>query len=134
MEPAKTALVLFAHGARDARWAEPLARLRTDLLRYAPQLRVELAFLELQAPGLAETLDGLAADGCRGIVVAPIFWSMGAHAARDLPQLVASFAQRHPEAQLRVLPVLADLPGMDAFLARALLAQMPGGAAPASAA
>jgi sirohydrochlorin cobaltochelatase len=114
------AIVLFAHGARDARWAQPLLRLQAVLVRRAPQLRVELAYLELQEPGLPATLEALAGQGLQHIRVAPVFWSMGAHAARDLPALVEAFRARHPSVRVEVLPVLAELPGLLEFVAAAL--------------
>lgn len=45
----KHGMILFGHGARDPRWAEPFERLATKLrtMRSAP---VSLAFLELMTP------------------------------------------------------------------------------------
>jgi sirohydrochlorin cobaltochelatase len=119
---AARALVLFAHGARDAAWTGPLARLQAEIERRAPGLRVELAFLELQSPDLPHVLEALVAGGFTQLVVAPVFWASGGHVARDLPRLVEAFRARHPAAGLRVLPALSDLPGMNDFLAGALLA------------
>jgi sirohydrochlorin cobaltochelatase len=126
MKP-ETAIVLFAHGARDARWALPLERLRAALAQARPGAAIRIAFLELQPPGLPETLAALADTGVTRVDIAPIFWSLGGHVARDLPALVADFAGRAPQVQVRVLPVLAELPGMDAFVAQALLG-LAGGA------
>src|SRR5690606_25587657 len=50
----KRALVLFAHGARDARWAEPFRRLQAIVQSQSPELTVSLAFLELMSPRLPE--------------------------------------------------------------------------------
>ena len=124
-----TAIVLFAHGARDARWAQPLERLREALQRARPGVRISIAFLELQPPGLAETLAALAAAGATQIDIAPIFWSERGHIARDLPALVATFAGQAPLVRVRVLPVLAELAGMDEFVAQAILGHV--GEAPA---
>ncbi len=123
MNPETTALVLFAHGARDARWAQPLALLKAELKRLQPHLRVEVAFLELQSPGLPETLTEIHAQGATRIHIAPVFWSLGGHVARDLPALIDAFRLQHPGSRIEVLPVLAELPGMNDFLARAMLAQ-----------
>lgn len=118
----KTAIVLFAHGARDARWARPLEHLKRELQRRQPQLRVDVAFLELQTPDLAEAMTRIASDGFAQIHVAPVFWSMGGHSARDLPALIGAFGAQHPGIRVEVLPVLAELPGMNDFLARTMLA------------
>jgi len=122
----KDAIVLFAHGARDLRWARPLERLQAELARIRPDAMVRIAFLELQGPDLRQTLTALAAAGARRIDIAPIFWSQGGHIAVELPALVEAFAASQPAIELRVLPVLAELPGMNEFVARAILAQADG--------
>jgi sirohydrochlorin cobaltochelatase len=118
------AIVLFAHGARDARWSEPLERMREALMHARPQTRVETAFLELQEPGLAGVLEFLAVDGVRRIDIVPVFWSRGGHVAVDLPQLVGAFRDRHAGVEVRVLPVLSELDGMEAFIIGAILRQV----------
>ena len=118
---AREGIVLFAHGARDARWALPLERLQRELARARPQVSVQIAFLELQRPSLAEALAQLTAAGCRHIDIAPIFWSQGNHLAQDLPALVREFTQREVGVRIRILPVLSELPGMHEFLARTIL-------------
>ena len=119
----RDAIILFAHGAKHARWALPLQQLQRTLALARPQSLVQIAFLELQEPSLAESLATVAAAGCRRIDVVPIFWSQGGHIAQDLPQMVREFAAREPGVVIRVLPVLSELPGMEQFLAQAILAQ-----------
>ena len=48
------AIVLFAHGARDPRWAEPFEAVAARVRAAAPGCRVALAFLELMAPTLGD--------------------------------------------------------------------------------
>ena len=50
----KTALILFAHGARDPEWANPMRRIRAAVMQQAPAMRVELAFLEFMSPNLGD--------------------------------------------------------------------------------
>lgn len=119
----RDAIILFAHGARDARWALPLQQLQRALALARPQTSVQIAFLDLQEPNLAEALAALAAAGCRRIDVAPIFWSQGGHMVQDLPQIVQKFAAREPGIDIRVLPVLSELPGMEQFVVQAILTQ-----------
>ncbi|HYA66200.1 MAG TPA: CbiX/SirB N-terminal domain-containing protein [Burkholderiaceae bacterium] len=121
---AQGAIVLFAHGARDSRWALPLQRLRLALERARPATAVHLAFLELQRPSLTEVLAMLTDAGCRQIDIAPIFWSQGGHVAEDLPAMVQEFRGRATDVNIRILPVLSELPGMHEFVARAILAQL----------
>jgi len=119
----RDAIILFAHGAKDARWALSLQQLQRALALARPQTSVQIAFLELQEPNLADALAALAAAGCRHIDVAPIFWSQGGHMAQDLPQIVREFVAREPGTDIRVLPVLSELPGMEQFLVQAILTQ-----------
>lgn len=116
------AIVLFAHGARDARWGQSLDALRAQIALRQPGVALRIAFLELQEPGLPQTLAALAAEGVNAVDIAPIFWSKGGHIVRDLPALVEAFAAGHPGVRVRVLPVLAELPGMHAFVATAIAA------------
>ena len=65
----KTALILFAHGARDPEWASPMRRVCAAVRAQAPDLRVELAFLEFMTPELRECAESLLAEGFGRIVV-----------------------------------------------------------------
>jgi sirohydrochlorin cobaltochelatase len=114
------ALILFAHGARDARWGQTLHALRDAVHARRPQSRISLAFLEFQAPMLREALDDAVAAGCTQIDIAPVFWGSGGHITNDVPPLLDQFGRDHPQVQLVLLPVLSELPGMGAFIADAL--------------
>jgi sirohydrochlorin cobaltochelatase len=121
MTPTRHAIVLFAHGARDPAWARPMEGIAAQLRGLRPGVEVSVAFLELLTPDLASELERLAASGVGSIDIAPIFWAAGGHIRKDLPDLLAGFAARHPQVRTRVLPVLSDLPGMTGFVAQALL-------------
>ena len=49
-----TALILFAHGARDPEWANPMRRVQAVVRQRMSAVPVELAFLEFMAPTLPE--------------------------------------------------------------------------------
>ena len=98
---AARALVLFAHGARDARWREPFDRLRERLAAQQPDVDTRLAFLELMTPDLPGTIDELAAAGTQSITIVPVFFGQGGHLRRDLPALVAQCVQAHPTLSIR---------------------------------
>lgn len=115
--PSKT-IILFAHGARDPEWASPFQALRSMVQELVPDIRVELAFLELMSPCLGEAVDQAVSAGATEIVVAPLFLSRGAHLKNDLPVLLANLEQRHPTLALRAAPALGDTPSILNAIAR----------------
>ena len=85
-------LILYVHGARDPRWAEPFLRLREKVAARAPG-PVLLAFLEHGTPSLADAAAALASQGVARVRVVPLFFGRGGHLREDLPkQLVAARA------------------------------------------
>ncbi len=89
-------LILFAHGARDPRWAEPFAAVAERVRLGRPEALVRLAYLELMAPGLPEAGADLVALGCTRVEIVPLFLGAGGHVRRDLPALVDALRERHP--------------------------------------
>lgn len=102
------ALVLFAHGARDPRWAGPFNRLKSILQGRMPDAVVELAFLELMTPSLPETVDRLANQGIADVTVVPVFLGQGGHVLRDLPVLLDEMRRAHPEVTLKVAQAVGE--------------------------
>jgi sirohydrochlorin cobaltochelatase len=88
-------LILFAHGARDPRWAEPFERLRAKVQHARPQMPVALAYLESMAPDLDTAVAQLVAAGCERLRVVPLFLGQGGHVRRDLPALVERAGARY---------------------------------------
>jgi sirohydrochlorin cobaltochelatase len=83
-----TALILFAHGARDPRWREPFDRLEA-LVRTRHDGPLSLAFLEHMEPGLSAAVKSVAAAGATRAVVVPLFLGTGGHLRKDLPVQIA---------------------------------------------
>ena len=105
----KKALVLFAHGSRDPRWAEPFRALQRRVASANPQLAVEVAFLEIMEPNLTDTVERLAASGHARMTIAPLFMAQGAHLKRDLAAIVATLEARHPGIALTLLPAIGEV-------------------------
>jgi sirohydrochlorin cobaltochelatase len=122
------ALILFAHGARDPRWAAPFERLAERLREMQPHVRVELAFLELMTPRLPECVDALAADGYVDVSVIPVFLGQGGHVLRDLPLLLDQIRQAHPQLALRVAPAVGEDDSVQEAMARYCLGVLGSGA------
>ena len=96
MPTTQSALILFAHGARDPEWASPMRRVRDALNSQAPELRVELAFLEFMTPSLEDCATALVSDGFERLSIAPMFIAQGGHLKNDVPLIVDRLRQRHP--------------------------------------
>lgn len=94
-----TALVLFAHGARDPEWANPLRRVQAAIRQRAGGVTVELAFLEFMAPNLHDCAAALVADGATTIVVMPMFIAQGGHLKREVPEMLGQLRSTWPEIQ-----------------------------------
>ncbi|QAU34161.1 CbiX/SirB N-terminal domain-containing protein [Janthinobacterium sp. 17J80-10] len=115
---ATRALILFAHGARDARWAAPFERLREMLRGQLHGIAVELAFLELMSPRLPELVQTLAAQGCDDVTLVPVFFGQGGHVLRDLPPMVEALRQTYPAIRFQV----ANAVGEEASVLQAIAA------------
>ena len=108
----QTALILFAHGARAASWAQPFQRLQAILRDQLPGTVIELAFLELMEPRLPAVVDTLVASGCSKISVVPVFFGQGSHVVRDLPEMVEELRAAHPSLQLSVAAAVGESPAV----------------------
>ena len=85
---AAPAIILFAHGARDPEWAQPFRKIKRALEAKRPGVTVELAFLELMEPALADAVAKLAGAGHPSITIAPLFMAQGGHLKNDLPKIL----------------------------------------------
>jgi sirohydrochlorin cobaltochelatase len=104
-----SALVLFAHGARDAQWSDPFRAVRQVVAAQRPDLTVELAFLEHMQPALGDCVARLVKDGHTRITVAPLFLAQGGHLKKDLPRLLKDLSARHAAAEITVLPPIGEV-------------------------
>jgi sirohydrochlorin cobaltochelatase len=116
-------LILFAHGARDARWAAPFEAVAERLRARQPTLPVRLAFLELMAPTLADAAAAMAAEGCTRLVVVPMFLGSGGHVRQDLPRLVDALRAAHPGLHVALAGAIGEQPEVLAAMADAALRQ-----------
>ncbi|AJP59488.1 cobalamin biosynthesis protein CbiX [Pandoraea vervacti] len=104
----KPGVVLFAHGSRDPRWAEPFERLRDKVVAQRPDAIVCLAFLELMTPGLADAVAALVSQGCDDVTVVPVFLGQGGHVRRDLPVLADACRSAHPGITLHLSAAVGE--------------------------
>lgn len=127
LQPAQRApgLILFAHGARDPRWAQPFERVAAEVRRQRPDVPVGLAFLEFIAPDLPAAAAALVqADGCTHLQVLPMFLGVGGHVRKDLPALLQAVRERHEGVQVDLLPAVGEMDAIVAAMAAAAVAQL----------
>ena len=106
-------IVLFGHGARDPRWAEPFARLAARLQASRGDAGpVSLAFLELMTPDLGQAIAAQVAAGCAEITVVPVFFGQGGHVRRDLPSAVDACRLAHPGVVIRCATAVGEDDGV----------------------
>ncbi|MFL9871027.1 sirohydrochlorin chelatase [Paraburkholderia megapolitana] len=121
-------IVLFGHGARDPRWAEPFERLAGKLrARHGNAGPVSLAFLELMTPDLPAAIAAQAAAGCTTISVVPVFFGQGGHVRRDLPVIVDACRATHPGVTIHCATVAGEDEGVLDAVADYCVRQITGG-------
>lgn len=122
---ASPAIVLFAHGARDPRWAQPLRKIQRAIVRKKPGTAVALAFLEIMEPPLADAIARLVAAGHKRITVAPLFMAQGGHLKRDLPKILDAIRGDHPGTEIALLPAIGDVDAVLEAISDWLVSAMP---------
>jgi sirohydrochlorin cobaltochelatase len=105
-------LILYAHGARDPRWAEPFRRLRERVAAKSPQDVVELAFLEHLSPDLASACATLAAQGMTHIRIVPMFFGRGGHLRDDFPRQLRAAQAAAPSAVFEITEAAGESDGV----------------------
>ena len=108
IDASKTGLLLFAHGARDARWSEPFERVAAAVRSARPAQPVRLAYLEFMAPDIRSAAAELAAEGCTRVDVLPLFLGAGGHVRKDLPPLLDELRARHAGLAFELHPAVGE--------------------------
>jgi sirohydrochlorin cobaltochelatase len=104
----KSGVILFGHGARDPRWAEPFEAVASTLRGQQPALEVRTAFLEFMSPTLQEAGTALAALGCTHVTVLPMFLGTGGHVRQDLPERLQALRDTLPAVQWQLAPAIGE--------------------------
>jgi len=115
-------LILFAHGARDPRWAAPFEAVARRIAGQQPQLQLRLSFLEFMSPSLQEAGAQLCAAGCTQVDVLPMFLGTGGHLRKDLPPMMENLRQAHPAVIWRLHDAVGEQPALQQAMADAAMA------------
>ncbi len=128
----RTALLLIAHGSRQEEANADLHQLATALRLRGCYEIIEVAFLELAEPTIAQGAARCVARGARRVILLPYFLSAGIHVRRDLTEAQTRLAEEHPGVEFRLAEPLGLHPLLVEIVAeRARAAEESGCATPA---
>jgi sirohydrochlorin ferrochelatase len=91
-----TALLLIAHGSRNAEANEDLFHLMAALRQRGPYPIVEASFLELAEPDILSGGQKCVAKGAGRVILLPYFLSPGVHVRQDLREFRTKLAHTFP--------------------------------------
>ncbi|MFI6944095.1 sirohydrochlorin chelatase [Streptomyces sp. NPDC050418] len=103
-------LLVIAHGSRDPRHARTVHAMVRQVRALRPELRVETAFLDFNAPSVPRVLERLDAEGVREVVALPLLLTRAFHAKADIPGVLREAAVRLPRLRVRQAEVLGPSP------------------------
>ncbi|MDD0810116.1 CbiX/SirB N-terminal domain-containing protein [Curvibacter sp. RS43] len=115
------AVILFAHGSRDPAWARPIEAVAQRMRERSPDVEVRCAYLELTRPDLPETAAALVAAGAQRLRVVPMFLGVGRHAREDLPLLMQTLHEQHPQVEFELCAAVGENPQIVDALAQVAL-------------
>lgn len=95
----KTALLLIAHGSRQAEANADLHYVAEELRKRGDYALVAVAFLELAEPDIVTAGQACVAEGVERVVLLPYFLSAGVHVRRDLQDYHKRLAKEHPRVK-----------------------------------
>ncbi len=81
-----TVVVLIGHGSRLPYNKDVLEELRERMELRGIFKGVRVAFMQLNSPGIEQTLRDIAKEGIKNIVALPVFLADGAHTTEDIPE------------------------------------------------
>lgn len=113
----RTGLVIVDHGSRRAESNTLLEAFAADFAARGGYDIVEAAHMELAEPTIGEAFDRCVTRGATAVVVCPFFLLPGNHWRRDIPELTAEAAARHPGVEWLVTAPIGLHPLMGDVLA-----------------
>jgi sirohydrochlorin ferrochelatase len=114
-DSAVTAIIIVDHGSRRAESNDMLLDVVAMFRQQKQHAIVEPAHMELAEPSIATAFDRCVAQGATCVVVSPYFLLPGRHWNKDIPELTAAAATKHPgvsymvTAPIGVHPMMADV-------------------------
>ena len=98
--PDNTGILICGHGSRAKIAEEEFSLLAKGLRERHPQLNVEYGFLEYSAPNIHMALDRLLEKGVTKIYAVPGMLFAATHAQNDIPSVLTTYQERHPQLEI----------------------------------
>jgi len=119
--PANTGILICGHGSRAAIAEKEFSLLAKGLRQRFPNLPVEYGFLEYSCPNIHMALDALREKEVQHIIAVPGMLFTATHVQNDIPSVLTTYMQKHPELTIEYGHALGLLPEMiTAYQARIL--------------
>jgi sirohydrochlorin cobaltochelatase len=103
-------LVLLAHGSKDPRWRIPFERIVDAVQGQSGKTKVRLAYMEFSEPTLMDVARECVGQQILRLRILPLFLSVGAHLATDVPEQVNQARAQFPQLELEVLSPIGKDP------------------------
>ena len=103
-------LVLLAHGSRDPRWCAPFERIVNAMQGQSGKTKVRLAYMEFVEPTLIDVARECVGQQISHLRILPLFLSIGAHLATDVPEQVNQAKAQFPQLEVELLAPVGEDP------------------------
>ena len=103
-------LVLLAHGSKDPRWCVPFERIVDAVQGQSGKTKVRLAYMEFVEPTLMDVARECVGQQILHLRILPLFLSIGAHLAIDVPERVDQAKAQFPQLEVEVLAPVGEDP------------------------
>ncbi len=108
--PDSYAICLVGHGSREQEGNQEFLTLWKKLKERNFCRTTECGFLELGQPTLSKGMTACRQDGINNIIVLPAFLLPGEHTQRDIPNIIGTLSQSHPEIKIHFASTLGTKP------------------------
>lgn len=99
--PENSGIIICGHGSRAKIAEQEFALIVSGLRSRYPNLQIEYGFLEYSAPNIHMALDRLLEKGVRHIFAVPGMLFSATHAQNDIPSVLTTYMQAHPQLTIK---------------------------------
>ena len=116
MTKQNSALILIAHGSKDARWRMPFEKLEKALKSDLGGRGVYLSYLQYAEPTMREAVVRAMKDGAGKIKILPLFMAGGGHIDQDIEPMTSNVRKEFPNLKVELLPPIGEHPAFEKLI------------------